>query len=69
MAQVGDTLKANTARSEALAQRVDAMKKDIDDVKNSLDEDRQNISKISPGPLRLSLRWPSSYDLALASGG
>ena len=49
VAQVGDTLKANTARSEALAQRVDAMKKDIDDVKKNLDEDRQNISNISPG--------------------
>jgi hypothetical protein len=49
VAQVGDTLKANTARSEALAQRVDAIKKDIDDVKKNLDEDRQNISNISPG--------------------
>lgn len=49
LAQVGDTLKANTARSEALAQRVEAMKKDIDDVKKSLDEDKQNISNLSPG--------------------
>lgn len=49
LAQVGDTLKVNTARSEALTQRVDAMKKDIDDVKKNVDEDRQNISNISPG--------------------
>lgn len=49
LAQVGDTLKANTARSEALTQRVDAMKRDIDDVKKNVDEDRQNISNISPG--------------------
>lgn len=49
LAQVGDTLKANTARSEALAQRVEAMKKDIDDVKKSLDEDKQNTSNLSPG--------------------
>ncbi len=48
VAQVGDTLKASTARSEALAQRVDAMKKDIDDVKRNIDEDRQNVSNISP---------------------
>jgi len=49
LAQVGDTLKVSTARSEALTQRVDAMKKDIDDVKKNADEDRQNISNISPG--------------------
>jgi hypothetical protein len=49
VAQVGDTLKADTAHSEALAQRVDAMKKDIEDVKKNFDEDRQNISNISPG--------------------
>jgi hypothetical protein len=47
-AQVGDTQKANTARTEALAQRVDGIKKDIDDVKKSIDEDRQNVSNISP---------------------
>ena len=34
VAQVGDTLKANSASSEALAQRVDAMKKDIEQAKN-----------------------------------
>ena len=49
VAQVGDTLKASTARSEALAQRVDAMKKDIDDVRKGIEEDRQNASNISPG--------------------
>jgi hypothetical protein len=48
-AQVDDTLKANTAPSEALAQRVDAMKKEIDDLKKNSDEDRQNVSNISPG--------------------
>ena len=48
VAQVSDTLKASTGRSEALAQRVDAMKKDIDDVKKSIEEDRQNVSNISP---------------------
>ena len=39
----------NTARSEALAQRVDAMKKEIDDVRKNIEEDRQNVSNISPG--------------------
>ena len=48
-AQVGDTLKTSTSRSEALAQRVDAIKKELDDVKKSADEDRQNISNVSPG--------------------
>ena len=49
VAQVGDTLKASTARSETLAQRVDAIKKDLDDVKKTVDEDRQNVSNIAPG--------------------
>jgi hypothetical protein len=49
LAQVDDTLKANTAPSEALAQRVDAMNKEFDDVKKNADEDRQNVSNISPG--------------------
>jgi hypothetical protein len=49
VAQFGDTLKASTARSEALTQRVDAMKKDIDDVRKAVDEDRQSVSNISPG--------------------
>jgi len=48
VAQVGDTLNANTARAEALARRVDALKKDIDDVRKNVDEDRQNVSNISP---------------------
>jgi 5S rRNA maturation endonuclease (ribonuclease M5) len=48
VAQVDETLKAATARSEALVQRVDAMKKDIDDVKRNFDEERQNTSTISP---------------------
>ena len=48
-AQVADTLKANAAPAEALAQRVDAMAKDVDDVKQHFDEDQQNISNISPG--------------------
>jgi hypothetical protein len=48
-AQLGDTLKTSTARSETLAQRVDAMKKELDDIKKRADEDRQNISNISPG--------------------
>jgi hypothetical protein len=47
--QVDDALKANTAPSAALAQRVDAMKKDVDDLKKNSDEDRQNVSNISPG--------------------
>jgi hypothetical protein len=47
--QVGETLKVNTTRSEALTQRVDAMKKDIDEVKKSLDEDQQGVFNISPG--------------------
>jgi DNA repair exonuclease SbcCD ATPase subunit len=49
LAQVGDTLKINAGRSEALTQRVDALKKEIDEVKKDVDEDRQNISNISPG--------------------
>jgi hypothetical protein len=49
VAQVDDTLKANTAPSDVLAQRVDALKKDIDEVKKNSDEDRQNVSNISPG--------------------
>ena len=48
VAQVSDTIRANTARSEALAQRVDAVKKEIDDVRKNIDEDRQNVSNISP---------------------
>jgi hypothetical protein len=48
VAQVSDTLKANSANSEALAQRVDAMKKDVEQVKKSFDEVRQNDSSISP---------------------
>ena len=47
--QVGETLKASAARSEALVQRVDAMKKDIDDVKKSMDEEQQGVFNISPG--------------------
>jgi hypothetical protein len=47
-AQVSDTLKANSANSEALAQRVDAMKKDVEQVKKNFDEVRQNDSSISP---------------------
>jgi hypothetical protein len=43
VAQVGDTLKANTAPSE-LAQRVDVMKKDVDAVKKTIEEGQQNIS-------------------------
>jgi hypothetical protein len=43
VAQVGDTLKANTAPSE-LAQRVDVMKKDVDGVKKTIEEGQQNIS-------------------------
>ena len=49
MAQVGDTLKANSTSSEALAQRVDALNKDIDDVKRKFEEVRQNDSTVSPG--------------------
>jgi hypothetical protein len=49
VAQVGDTLKASTARSETLVQRIDAIKKDVDDVRKNVDEDRQNMSNISPG--------------------
>jgi len=49
MAQVGDTLKTNTARSEAVSQRVEAMKKDLDDVKKNVEEEQQNGSNISPG--------------------
>jgi len=48
VAQVDEMLKAATARSEAVVQRVDAMKKDIDDVKRNFDEERQNTSTISP---------------------
>lgn len=48
-AQVGDTQKTGTARTEALTQRIDAMKKELDDVKKNADEDRQNVSNISPG--------------------
>jgi hypothetical protein len=48
-AQVGDTLKANTANSEALTQQAGTTKKDIVELKNNLDEDRQNVSNISPG--------------------
>jgi hypothetical protein len=47
--KLADTLKANTAPSEALTQRVDAMKKDIDELKKNSDEDRQNASNVSPG--------------------
>jgi hypothetical protein len=47
--QLGETLKANTARAEALAQRVDAMKKDVDDIKKNLDESRESAFNISPG--------------------
>ena len=49
VAQVGDTLKANSANSQALAQRVDAMKTDIEQVKKNFEEVRQNDSSISPG--------------------
>jgi uncharacterized phage infection (PIP) family protein YhgE len=49
LAQVGDTLKVNAARSDALTQRLDAMGKDLDEVKKSVDEARQNISSIPPG--------------------
>jgi hypothetical protein len=48
VAQVDETIKAVTARSEAMVLRVDAMKKDIDDVKRSFDEERQSTSTISP---------------------
>lgn len=47
--QLGETLKANTARAEALAQRVDAMKKDVDDIKKTLDESRESAFNVSPG--------------------
>lgn len=46
--QLGETLKANTARAEALAQRVDAMKKDVDDIKKNLEESRDSFN-VSPG--------------------
>jgi len=46
--QVGDTLKTNTARTEALAQRVDGLKKDLDEVKKNLDDNQQTNSNISP---------------------
>jgi small-conductance mechanosensitive channel len=49
LAQVGDTVKANTASSETLPQRVDSVKQDVDELKASVDHDRQNISNISPG--------------------
>jgi hypothetical protein len=48
-AQIDETLKANTTRSDALVQRADAMKKDIDELKKSFAEDRENTSSISPG--------------------
>src|SRR5262249_4801539 len=48
-AHIDDMLKANTSRSDALAQRPDSMKKDIDDLKKNLAEDRENTSSISPG--------------------
>jgi uncharacterized phage infection (PIP) family protein YhgE len=48
-AQFNDTLKAATARSEALSQRVDAVKTDLDEMKKALAEERQNASNISPG--------------------
>jgi hypothetical protein len=48
-AQFNDTLKAATARSEALSQRVDAVKTELDEMKKSLAEERQNASNISPG--------------------
>jgi len=48
-AQFGETIKANTARSEALSQRVDAMRKDLDEVKKTFADERQNESNISPG--------------------
>ncbi len=47
-AKLGEMLKASSASSEALAQRVDAMKKDIEQVKKSADEARPD-SNISPG--------------------
>lgn len=47
--QLGETLKANTARAEALAQRVDAMRKDVDDIKKSIDESRESAFNVSPG--------------------
>jgi uncharacterized phage infection (PIP) family protein YhgE len=48
-AQLGETSKANTARAEALSQRVDAVKKDLDEIKKTSAEDRQNMSNVSPG--------------------
>ncbi|MGH6708765.1 MAG: hypothetical protein ACREEK_07310 [Bradyrhizobium sp.] len=47
--QLGEALRGQTNRSEALSQRLEATKTDIDTVKKSLDEDRQNASNISPG--------------------
>lgn len=48
-AQFSETMKAGTARSETLAQRVDAIRKDVDDIKKTIADDRQNASNISPG--------------------
>jgi hypothetical protein len=49
VAQVGDLLTANTARADALSQRIDAIKNDVDDMKKNFDQDRLNTSNISPG--------------------
>ncbi len=48
-AKFEDMLKTDTARSEALSQRVDALNKEMQDLKKSMEEDRQNASNISPG--------------------
>ena len=47
--ELAEALRNQTARSEALAQRLEAMKAETDAVKKGLDEDRQNASNISPG--------------------
>lgn len=47
--QLGETLKANAARAEALTQRVDTMRKDVDAIKKSLDESRDAAFNVSPG--------------------
>ena len=47
--QLGETLKTNTARAEALSQRVDAMRKDVDDIKKNVEESRDSAFNVSPG--------------------